>query len=330
MHDLLDDVARIKSNARHIGFTFAARSAQFMIQNSKKPSFKAWLAAARLRTLPLALATILLGSFLAHEQFDWLILFWCVVTATSYQVLSNFANDLGDGLKGTDANRVGEKRAVASGSITIQDMRRAVVFFTIISLFSGTFLSIIATDGWLTFLFIGLGMLATWAALYYTIGNNAYGYSGWGDLFVLVFFGWVGVVGSNFLYTNQWNPDILLPATAAGFLATGVLNLNNMRDVENDTRAGKNTLVVKIGLKNARIYHVILLLGAFCMHAIYLFKNEMPAPAYLAFGAFPLAMVNIFKVFKAQSAAQLDPLLKPLAITTLLFCILAGLGVVLS
>lgn len=301
-----------------------------MTENSINPTLKTWLAAARLRTLPLALAAIILGSLLAFaaDSFTWQIFIWSIITAICYQVLSNFANDLGDGIKGTDANRIGEKRAVASGDITITQMKTAVVLFTVLSLISGTWLSIIATNGWVTFVFIALGMAAIWAALNYTIGAHAYGYSGWGDVFVVVFFGLVGVVGSNFLYTNTWQPVLLLPATAVGLLAAGVLNLNNMRDIENDRKAGKITLVVKIGLANARLYHVAILLLALVLHLIYLQVNDYGLVAYIVFVLAPLIMANIISVFRAQSSAAFDPLLKPLALTTLLFCVLAGVGVV--
>ena len=298
---------------------------------SKTVSLKTWVAAARLRTLPLALATILLGTLLGvyNGFFNWQILIWSSLTAFFYQVLSNFANDLGDGLKGTDANRVGEKRAVASGEISIKQMKLAVSTFVVLSLFSGSYVSWIATRElplWVTITFIVLGLLATLAAINYTMGKRAYGYSGWGDLFVLVFFGWVGVIGSNFLQTNILDFKLLLPASAVGFLAMGVLNLNNMRDIENDKIAGKNTLVVYMGLDKAKVYHQLLLAGAILLQAIYVALTKPGFGGYLFLATAPLLFANAKKATRASTAEEFEPLLKPLALTTLMFCIFAGVG----
>jgi 1,4-dihydroxy-2-naphthoate octaprenyltransferase len=171
-----------------------------------------------------------------------------------------------------------------------------------------------------------LGIFAILAALYYTMGKRAYGYSGWGDVFVLVFFGWVGVIGSSYLQINSLEPMLFLPATAVGFLAMGVLNLNNMRDIESDHAAGKNTLVVKIGLSKAKIYHIFLLSGAVVLHSIFVIKTKQSAFAFLYLLIIPLLFLNGVKAWKAKKASDFEPLLKPLAIATLLFCLLAGIG----
>lgn len=302
---------------------------------SKSVSLKTWIAAARLRTLPLALATIVLGTFLAAftHDFNGKILLWSILTAIFYQVLSNFANDLGDGLKGTDANRVGEKRAIASGAISVAQMKTAVVVFVVLSLTAGTYLSIIGTHSlpaWVTVVFIGLGVFATVAALSYTMGKRAYGYSGWGDVFVLIFFGWVGVIGSHFLQTNTFQWQLLLPASAVGFLAMGVLNLNNMRDIENDAKAGKETVVVKRGLSWAKKYHRVLLIGAVVLQLVYVILTKPGVGGYLFMGVLPLLLNNLSRVNAAKTSKDFEPLLKPLAMTTLLFCILAGVGQNLS
>ncbi len=298
---------------------------------SKTVSFRKWLAAARLRTLPLALAAIILGSLMAifTHNFNGYILFWSIITAICYQVLSNFANDLGDGIKGTDQHRKGEKRAIASGEITIKQMTNAVILFSVLSFISGTYLSWLATnnmDLWVTAGFVLLGVLAIFSALKYTLGKNAYGYSGWGDVFVLLFFGWVGVVGANFLHTNVFWPELFLPATAVGFLAMGVLNLNNMRDVKNDEAAGKHTLVVKLGLKKAKIYQVCLIVGAIILQLIFVLLTNPGWGGYLFLIILPALLLNVKSALLAKTEEQFDRLLKPLAISTLLFCILAGLG----
>ena len=291
----------------------------------------AWIAAARLRTLPLALSSIILGSLIArfHGRFSVIIMLLCMLTATLYQVLSNYANDLGDGLKGTDANRIGEKRAVASGTISIRQMKIAVAIFTILSLLVGSYLSWFATQNQpleITMAFIGLGVAAVLAALKYTMGKGAYGYSGFGDVFVLLFFGWVGVGGSYFLNAKTLPLDVLLPATAVGLLAVGVLNLNNMRDVENDARAGKRTLVVLIGRRRAKIYQATLVLGALLLQTAFAFGQSAKWGGYLFLLTAPIILINLKKAWQATAAADFDPLLKPLAISTLLFCLLAGIG----
>ncbi len=298
---------------------------------TNSPTLKTWIAAARLRTLPLALASILLGSFLAafYGRFSSTILLLSMLTAICYQVLSNFANDLGDGLKGTDANRKGEKRAIASGMISISQMKGAVTLFAILSLVFGTWLSISATHmlpTWITVLFISLGVAATIAALSYTLGTRAYGYSGLGDVFVVIFFGWVGVMGAFFLHVKQFNPIVLLPATAVGLLATGVLNLNNMRDLETDKQAGKNTLVVRMGRPAAKLYHLVLLGLAVVLQLIFVWKTQPGWSGYLFLLTVPLFIKNGIAAYKANEQVQFDPLLKPLAIATLLFCLLAGIG----
>jgi 1,4-dihydroxy-2-naphthoate octaprenyltransferase len=292
---------------------------------------KAWVSAARLRTLPLALASILLGSLLAASAgaFNVLVFLFSILTATIYQVLSNYANDLGDGLKGTDANRVGEKRAVASGTITIEAMKKAVFLFTVLALLSGTGLSWLAMSNLSVqhFLFFtALGIFATWAARSYTMGKHAYGYAGLGDVFVFLFFGCVGVLGAFYLHTNTFDWVYLLPASAVGFLATGVLNLNNLRDLETDKEAGKITLVVRMGRQGAKVYQAILLFGALFMQVLFVYLMHLSTWGYLFLIVAPLILLNLINTFKAKSAKDYDPLLKPLAISTLLFCLISGVG----
>lgn len=293
--------------------------------------FKKWVEAARLRTLPLAFSSIILGTCLAafngHYRIDIFLL--TLLTTLFYQILSNYANDYGDGIKGTDANRTGEKRAVASGAIPSSAMKKAVWLMAILSFLSGTILSIIATQSlplWVTLGFVVLGLLAIIAAITYTVGRRAYGYSGLGDISVLLFFGYVGVVGSYFLQTNILNWEVFLPATAVGLLAMGVLNLNNMRDIETDKAHSKNTLAVRLGLKNAKIYHGLLIILVFDMAFFY--NRLQPSGAWqnLYFIALPLLVIHLVRVAKAQNPKDFEPMLKYLALTTLLFSLLFGIG----
>ncbi len=295
---------------------------------------KVWIAAARLRTLPLAFASIILGTFLAYSRgaFDVWIFFLSLLTTLCYQVLSNYANDYGDGVKGTDANRVGEARATASGLISVSSMRKAMWLFALLSIFFGTLLSFYACHELGLYYQLGfsfLGLFATWAAIKYTVGDHAYGYAGLGDLFVLIFFGFVGVGGSFFLQTALWDYSILLPASSLGFLAIAVLNLNNMRDREGDAKSGKHTMALRLGEKGAKAYHAILLLFAF--DAAFLYNRINPGSFWqnLYFLSLPLLVLNLIRVLGAKSPKDYEPLLKQMALTTLFFAILFGLGKVL-
>lgn len=294
-------------------------------------SAKSWVAAARLRTLPLAFSCIFLGSLLAYSKgsFEWSILVWSLITTLLYQVLSNYANDYGDGVKGTDDIRQGEKRAVASGEISAKAMRNAVWFVAIAAWVSGAWLSYIGTrqtDEWVFYLFLVLNTGAVSSAIRYTVGGKAYGYKGYGDIYVLIFFGWIGVMGSFFLQTNLLDFWILLPASSVGMLAMGVLNLNNMRDMKNDVAAGKITVPVRIGLPAAKRYHTALLLGSMACMAVYVFAQTESWGAWLFLLVSPLIFVQRQKAVSATTAEEFDPLLKPLAIGTLLYALIAGLG----
>jgi 1,4-dihydroxy-2-naphthoate octaprenyltransferase len=291
-----------------------------------------WLKAFRLRTLPLALSSIALGSFLASAsgQFSWLIFSLAAITTVFLQVLSNLANDYGDSVSGVDnVDRVGPKRSVQSGAISLKSMRNAIILFVGLSLFSGVWLIIEGTKGisvgyWVGFLLLGIAAIA--AAIKYTVGKNPYGYQGFGDVFVFLFFGLTGVAGTFFLHTNVFVSDILLPAIAIGLLSAGVLNLNNMRDQENDKKSGKYTLVVKLGAEKARYYHFFLVGGAVVAALVFTLLNFHSAWQLLFLATLPLLLKNIITVAQNKEPRLLDPELKKLALTTLLFAILFGLG----
>ncbi|KAB2814747.1 1,4-dihydroxy-2-naphthoate octaprenyltransferase [Phaeocystidibacter luteus] len=294
-------------------------------------AIKSWVAAARLRTLPLAFSCILLGNFIAISQgaFTYEILILSLLTTLFYQVLSNYANDYGDGVKGTDADRQGERRAVAAGEITPEQMRNAVVLFAILAWISGALLSYLGTESlpsWIFYAFLILNTGAVISAIRYTVGGTAYGYKGYGDVYVLIFFGWVGVVGSHFLQTQELNLLVFLPATSVGFLAMGVLNLNNMRDLESDVTHGKMTVPVKIGRAKAKTYHSVLLIGAVVSMALYIWLGTQGGWAWLAMATSPIIFIQLRKARKAETPREFDPLLKPLALSTLLFALISGLA----
>ncbi len=289
-----------------------------------------WLAAFRLRTLPLSLSSILMGSFLAQMQqkFDWNIFIFTILTTILLQILSNLANDYGDFVNGADTDkREGEARMVASGKILPLQMRNAIILFATLSLFSGLTLLYLAVKTWAVFwFFLGLGVLCMIAAITYTVGKRPYGYMGLGDISVFLFFGIVGVCGTYYLHTQLLNFEILLPASACGLLATGVLNLNNMRDIQTDTLAGKRTIPSRLGRKNATIYHIFLLITSIILMIIYTFLQYHQWSQWIFLFVLPLIYHNIYIVIYTISNKDLDPYLKRLAITSLLLVVLFGIG----
>lgn len=295
---------------------------------------KNYLLAARLRTLPLSVSGIIVGSFLAASQgfFNWVICLLALFTTIGFQVLSNFANDYGDGVKGTDDNRIGEKRLVASGVITPKQMKSAIIITTIITLIIALLLIYVSfgkEDFIYSMLFFGLGIASIAAAIKYTVGKSAYGYSGFGDVFVFVFFGLLSVVGSYFLFTKEINFTLFLPAFSIGLLSTAVLNLNNMRDRVNDQKVGKNTLVVKIGAERAKQYHYYLIIASFLVAFLFVAIQYKNPTQFLFVIAYLPLMKHLLFVVKNKDESALDGELKKVALSTFLFGILFGLGQVL-
>ncbi|RMF63484.1 MAG: 1,4-dihydroxy-2-naphthoate polyprenyltransferase [Calditrichaeota bacterium] len=290
-------------------------------------SLKVWLSAFRLRTLPLATASIMLGSFLAaaDDAFRWQVALLCFATAILLQILSNLANDYGDTVHGADSSaRVGPKRATQSGQISKAAMRRALWLFVGLSLGVGYLL----VRGESIFYYL-LGLAAIAAAIAYTAGPRPYGYAGLGDLFVLVFFGMVGVLGTYYLHTHRLDWTVLLPALSCGFFCVAVLNINNLRDLESDRRAGKYTIPVRLGGRRARLYHWFLLLTGLACATAYAVLNFRSPVQFLFLASVPLLLENGRRVWQQRDAAELDPQLRQMALTTLLFSLTFGLGSVL-
>ncbi len=294
-----------------------------------------WIKAARLRTLPLSLAGIVMGGALSFSgEFNTTIFWLCIATATAFQVLSNYANDYGDFAKGTDNdNRVGPKRTMQAGLISKKEMKTALVITSIISLALGGYLSYLGTQLMETkflILFLVLGVFSVVAAIKYTVGKSAYGYSGLGDLFVFLFFGLVGVLGSKFLISGELSGYEILPAFSIGLFSMAVLNLNNMRDEHNDKENKKNTLVVKMGLKKAKIYHYILILVGMGLLLIHSYLTALSFWQWLFVIPFIILVKHLFFVKKTIENRALDPELKKVALSTFLISILTFLGIYLS
>jgi len=284
-------------------------------------SVKSWISALRLRTLPLSVSGIIVGSFIAKLNgfWDWKIFTLGISTTLLFQVLSNLANDLGDSQKGTDnAQRIGPVRAVQSGTISKRQMKTAVGITAFLSLVSAGFLIFLGTKGLpqnILVAYIVLAVLCVIAAITYTMGKRAYGYSGLGDLFVLIFFGFVSVLGIYTFYSKSFDWLNLLPATSIGLLSTAVLNLNNMRDRVNDARSGKNTLVVKMGANWAKLYHAMLILGALVAHLAFILPKKEEW-FFLSLIPFVLILFHLRKVMQTREEKEFDPELKKVALST--------------
>jgi 1,4-dihydroxy-2-naphthoate octaprenyltransferase len=282
---------------------------------------KAWIIAMRLRTLPLSLAGIIMGTAVAYygDFWDPIIFSLAVTTTVLFQIVSNLANDLGDGVKGTDnADRVGPDRMVQSGAISPKEMKSAVILTSILSLLSAGFLIYFGVQGMsnsMIWLYSILALCCVAAAITYTVGKKAYGYYGLGDLMVFIFFGFVSVLGVYSLYSKAFVYENVLLAICIGLLSTAVLNLNNMRDYSNDKKSGKNTLVVKMGQNTAKFYHALLILLALCSLAVFIGQFKDPY-LYLALVPGALLLYHLRTVMKTTKAANFDPELKIVALST--------------
>jgi 1,4-dihydroxy-2-naphthoate octaprenyltransferase len=310
--------------------------AKHSVRNIPEASIKDWISAFRLRTLPLALASIALGGFLAavEHKFRLSVFLLSALTTILLQILSNLANDYGDAIHGADlaeSGRKGPQRAVSSGVISASSMLKALVVFAIMSFVAGTTLLLIAFDqiDFQFLIFIILGLLAIAAAIKYTAGSNPYGYAGLGDVSVLLFFGLIGVLGSSYLHANSIQLTHILPALSCGFFATAVLNVNNIRDIDSDLKAGKLSIPVRIGRKNALIYHAFLLTSGVVCAVVYVMLTYKSPINWLFLVSIPLMNVNLRAVMQKTVPAELDPYLKQMALTTLLFVVSFGLGQIL-
>lgn len=300
-------------------------------------NIKSWLYAFRLRTLPLSFSAIISGTacaYLLQKKCDWIVLLLSLLTTLFLQILSNLANDYGDSEKGTDnEERIGPKRAVQAGMLSLKQMKNAVIVCSILAFVTGILLLYFAFSGTaslIAVLFVLLGIAAIAAAIKYTMGKNAYGYNGLGDIFVFIFFGLVGVGGSYYLQAKTMDWSILLMGISIGCFATAVLNLNNMRDEISDKNAGKNTLVVKIGGVRAKKYSNILLFVGWVAALLFSMINFLSIIQF----SFLLSVLIFIKIqrqiYTIQKPADFDPYLKQLALGTFIFSVLFAAGAYLA
>ena len=297
---------------------------------------KMWWETARPKTLPLALASIFTGSALGYwanpQGFNSPVMAFCLLTTILLQVLSNFANDYGDHQKGSvTEDRIGPLRGIQKGAISAQELKWGLIFMVIASFLSGSFLIGIAYENLSDLLaFAGLGILAIIAAITYTVGAKPYGYMGLGDISVLMFFGLLGVGGTYYLQTHSIDGYIILPAIGSGLLASAVLNINNLRDIEQDAQAGKNTLAVRLGSHKGRVYHCILLTVAALCNLIFTLTTATSWMNYLFVLALPLLAKHAIFVYRSKTPNALRPMLAQMSMISLLINMLFSLGLLIG
>ncbi|MGC8803785.1 MAG: 1,4-dihydroxy-2-naphthoate octaprenyltransferase [Bacteroidales bacterium] len=292
---------------------------------------KSWLIAARLRTLPLAFAGPFAGSCMAYagQGFRWTVAIGSIVTTLLLQVLSNFANDYGDFVKGTDRNRKGPPRALQSNLITVSEMKFAIYVVSMLALVSGGILVFFWAAHlplWLRTLFFLLGLSAIYAAVKYTVGEKPYGYHGWGDAVVFLFFGLVSTMGTFVLHTGIFHPIIMFPAISMGLLSTAVLNINNIRDYNEDMQHNKKTIAVFLGLHKAKIYHLVLIAIAWVLLLFPVILNYHSPWQLLFVVILPFFARGVLQVFRHSDASELNYELRRLALSTFLLALLWGIG----
>jgi 1,4-dihydroxy-2-naphthoate octaprenyltransferase len=292
---------------------------------------KLWWEAFRPKTLPLALACIFMGLFLAATvtPLNWPVAILTIITATLLQILSNLANDYGDAIHGADDQRIGPQRMVQAGLITKAEMKRAIIICALLAMVCGLamVLYLFGLQNSVPVLaFIALGAGAVWAAIAYTASKNPYGYMGLGDLFVLTFFGWVGTLGTYYLQTLVIDWAVFLPATSVGLCAVAVLNINNIRDITTDAAAGKRTIPVRIGRKNAQIYQWLLILAALALATGYVIITYSSPWQFLYLLSIPLLIRSVVAVWRSATSPQIAPQLKHMSQATLIFVMTFGIG----
>jgi len=294
-------------------------------------NIKRYLKSFRLRTLPLSASGIIMGSFLSMSYgiFDITIFIFALLTTNSLQILSDLANEYGDAQKGTDNNkRIGPKRGLQAGEITKRELINLIYIFIVLSIILGIILIFVSFNNLMntsSIIMLTFGAASIFAAMKYTVGKNAYGYKGLGDLFVLIFFGLLATMGSFFIMSSQIEMEVLLPALSIGLFSMGVLNMNNMRDIENDKICGKITIPVKIGEKNGKIYQTLIIsIGILCTIIFSIIRNSN-IWGYLFLITTPIFIIHLINVWKFHGR-EYDSQLKVVSIATFIFAILVAIG----
>lgn len=295
---------------------------------------KEYVSAMRLRTLPLSLAGVSLGAMLAVADYfvDWRVVVFLLITAACLQILSNVCNELGDYRRGVvSAHERNVSSALREGKISEKGLQVLVRIMVAASVVSGlamiylTYGSLFLLESFILMIF---GYLAIRAAMNYTLGRNPYGYKGLGDLYVFVFFGFLAVWGAYYVCSHSFGTAmILLPAAAIGFFSMGVLNVNNLRDMDTD-RGCRITIALKLGERGARIYQTVLLAAGWAAMLIYVSLRIFDLWHYLFLLTLPFFVWHLVLVWKYKGK-ELDKALPVLVIATFGFVLLAGAGFIL-
>lgn len=286
----------------------------------------------RLRTLPLSLAGVVLGTCAALSdsqwRFSWSVVVLTLLTAALLQILSNLSNELGDYLSGTDtADRQGPKYSLQCGNLSVRDFRVLIAVMAVLCCVVGAGMIYASYCTFMTLqplALLLLGAAAVWAATQYTLGKNPYGYRGLGDVAVFVFFGLASVLGSYLVQAHTLKWAMILPAVSIGLFSVGVLNVNNIRDMESD-RGTRVTVPLKLGARWAKIYQTFLVVGGILSMAGFLCLYALRPLSWMALLAFlPFYAVHLFGVWR-RSGRELDGMLPLLVITTFVMALTIGL-----
>jgi 1,4-dihydroxy-2-naphthoate octaprenyltransferase len=292
--------------------------------------FRAAIASMRLRTLPLSTGGVLLGILLATADFrvDPWVAVLIVLTTVNLQILSNLSNELGDVLHGTDTeDRKGPQYGLNGGILTIGEMKGLIGLFVALCIVSGTAMTLLSFGTlWdlTSILVLLLGAGAITGAMKYTLGPNPYGYRGLGDVYVFLFFGLVAVLGSYFVASHTLFWRLLLPGAAIGFFSMGVLNVNNIRDMETDA-ANRVTVAIRLGERKAKVYQTVLIVLGWIFMLAYCQLRMFSWWHYLFVLTLPLYVLHLRGVW-TRTGKDLDPMLPLLVMSTFLLCLLAGIG----
>ncbi len=287
-----------------------------------------WYQGARPLTLPAAISPVLHGSAIAqfHESFRPLIALLAMVVAVSLQVGVNYANDYSDGIRGTDENRVGPIRLVGQGLAKPQDVKQAAFLSFGVAAIAGLLITLI-TGLWILLL---VGLLSIIAAWYYTGGKNPYGYAGFGELFVFVFFGLVAVIGTTYAQTESIKLTELLAGISCGALSTAILIANNLRDIPTDKQSGKRTLAVRLGDHKTRELYKFMIVIAFLMPVIGTFDPNGPVYGYVALFAILSARYPLHLVQTGKTGSELVPVLLFTGRLLLIFAVISSISIYFS
>jgi len=302
----------------------------------KTKKLKIWFETLRPRTLPLAISSSLMGSFIAffESKFSWYVAIFSLFTSIFLQILSNLSNDYGDFLKKADLpERIGPKRGIHTNEISPEELKKAIIIFILFSLISGILLIYTGTKNlsfYIKIIYFLIGLLAIYSAIKYTIGNNPFGYRGLGDALVFIFFGLIGVIGTYYLHTHIFKLNLLLPSISIGLLSVGVLNINNIRDYNHDKKVNKKTLVVLKGLRFSKLYHFFLITSSILSLIIYNIIINAKIHQYVFLLTLPLLIKNVLAIFSFKEPTELNIQLKNLSITTFIITILFGIGLILN